>query len=129
MKMGTKLFDYYCLVKRAGTVQPSLFLPKFPSFFSCTLPKVTYSQKFAFAQRSGAMKAPVGLLSDRTVLRKQDGGARPDKFAFAKRSAAMKAPVGLLSDRTVLRSKMEGLCPDKFCGFRGVCVHPAFAAA
>ena len=123
MKMGTKLFDYYCLVKRAGTVQPSLFLPKFPSFFSCTLPKVTYSQKFAFAQRSGAMKAPVGLLSDRTVLRKQDGGARPDKFAFAKRSAAMKAPVGLLSDRTVLRSKMEGPCPDKFtlthCDFCG----------
>ena len=33
--------------------------------------------KFAFAQRSGAMKAPVGLLSDRTVLRKQDGGASP----------------------------------------------------
>ena len=33
--------------------------------------------KFAFAQRSGAMKAPVGLLSDRTVLRKQDGGATP----------------------------------------------------
>ena len=61
------------------------------------------------------MKAPVGLLSDRTVLRKQDGGARPDKFAFAKRSAAMKAPVGLLSDRTVLRSKMEGGArPDKF---------------
>ena len=51
------------------------------------------------------------------------------KLAFAQRSGAMKAPVGLLSDRTVLRSKMEGLCPDKFCGFRGVCVHPAFAAA
>ena len=31
--------------------------------------------KLAFAQRSGAMKAPVGLLSDRTVLRQQDGGA------------------------------------------------------
>ena len=41
----------------------------------------------------------------------------------------MKAPVGLLSDRTVLRSKMERLRPDKFSGFRGVCVHPAFAAA
>ena len=40
---------------------------------------------FAFAQRSGAMKAPVGLLSDRTVLRKQDGGAPPDKFAFGVR--------------------------------------------
>ena len=51
------------------------------------------------------------------------------KFAFVKRSAAMKSPVGTLSDRTVLRSKMEGLCPDKFRGFRGVCVHPAFAAA
>jgi len=51
------------------------------------------------------------------------------KFAFVKRSETMKSPVGTLSDRTVLRSKMEGLCPDKFCGFRGVCVHPAFAAA
>ena len=34
-------------------------------------------QRFAFAQRSGTMKAPVGLLSDRTVLRQQDGGASP----------------------------------------------------
>ena len=32
---------------------------------------------FAFAERSAAMKAPVGLLSDRTVLRQQDGGASP----------------------------------------------------
>ena len=78
---------------------------------------------FAFAQRSGAMKAPVGLLSDRTVLRSKMEGPRPDKFAFAKRSAAMKAPVGLLSDRTVLRSKMEGPCPDKFAfGVRIGCV-------
>ena len=53
---------------------------------------------FAFAQQSGAMKAPVGLLSDRTVLRSKMEGPCPDKFAFAKRSAAMKAPVGLLSD-------------------------------
>ena len=40
------------------------------------------------------MKAPVGLLSDRTVLRSKMEGPCPDKFAFAKRSAAMKAPVG-----------------------------------
>ena len=60
------------------------------------------------------MKAPVGLLSDRTVLRSKMEGLCPDKFAFAKRSAAMKSPVGTLSDRMVLRSKMEGLCPDKF---------------
>ena len=32
---------------------------------------------FAFVKRSGTMKAPVGLLSDRTVLRQQDGGASP----------------------------------------------------
>ena len=32
------------------------------------------------------MKAPVGLLSDRTVLRSKMEGPRPDKFAFAKRS-------------------------------------------
>ena len=40
------------------------------------------------------MKAPVGLLSDRTVLRSKMEGPRPDKFTFAQRSAAMKAPVG-----------------------------------
>ena len=60
------------------------------------------------------MKAPVGLLSDRTVLHSKMEGLCPDKFAFVERSGTMKAPVGLLSDRTVLRSKMEGLCPDKF---------------
>ena len=60
------------------------------------------------------MKAPVGLLSDRAVLRSKMEGLCPDKFAFVERSGAMKAPVGLLSDRTVLRSKMEGPRPDKF---------------
>ena len=60
------------------------------------------------------MKAPVGLLSDRTVLRSKMEGPRPDKFTFAQRSGAMKTPAGLLSDRTVLRSKMEGPRPDKF---------------
>ncbi len=57
------------------------------------------------------MKAPVGLLSDRTVLRSRMEGPRPDKFRVCERSAAMKAPVGLLSDRTVLRSKMEEPAP------------------
>ena len=40
---------------------------------------------FAFAQRSGAMKAPVGLLSDRTVLHSKMEGPCPDKFAFGVR--------------------------------------------
>ena len=51
----------------------------------CTLPKVACFQKFAFAQRSGAMKAPVGLLSDRTVLRSKMEGPRPDKFTLTQR--------------------------------------------
>ena len=40
--------------------------------------------KFAFVERSGTMKAPVGLLSDRTVLRSKMEGPRPDKFAFVE---------------------------------------------
>ena len=36
--------------------------------------------QFAFVERSGTMKAPVGLLSDRTVLRQQDGGASPQQI-------------------------------------------------
>ncbi len=34
--------------------------------------------------RSGAMKAPVGLLSDRTVLRSKMEGPRPDKFTLTR---------------------------------------------
>ena len=44
---------------------------------SCAQCKVEefHSDKFAFAKRSEAMKTPVGLSSDRTVLRTaQDGG-------------------------------------------------------
>ena len=54
------------------------------------------------------MKVPVGLLSDRTVLRSKMEGLCPDKFAFAKRSAAMKSPVGTLSNGTVLRQQDGG---------------------
>ena len=62
----------------------SLFAKVF-TVFSYKLPKVACFQKFAFAKRSGAMKAPVGLLSDRTVLRSKMEGPRPDKFAFGVR--------------------------------------------
>ena len=57
------------------------------------------------------MKAPVGLLSDRTVLRSKMEGPRPDKFAFVERSRTMKAPVGLSSDRMVLRQQDGGASP------------------
>ena len=72
-----------------------------------------------------AMKAPVGLLSDRTVLRSKMEVLCPDKFqfvvhvpgrvwggtAFAKRSEAMKAPVGLLSGSAVCDSRWRGVAP------------------
>ena len=42
-----------------------------------------YNNNFAFVEQNGTMKAPVGLLSDRTVLRSKMEGPRPDKFQFA----------------------------------------------
>ena len=69
-----------------GRHRPALSLfAKVSLDFSCKLPKSACSQKFAFAQWSGAMKAPVGLLSDRTVLRSKMEGPRPDKFTFGVR--------------------------------------------
>ena len=61
----------------------SLFAKVF-DVFSCTLLKVACFQKFAFAKRSGAMKAPVGLLSNRTVLLSKMEGPRPDKFTLTR---------------------------------------------
>ena len=46
--------------------------------------------KFAFVERSRTMKAPVGLLSDRTVLRSKMEGLCPDKFAFVEQSGTIK---------------------------------------
>ena len=46
--------------------------------------KMIYNNNFAFVERNGTMKAPVGLLSDRAVLRSKMEGPRPDKFAFIK---------------------------------------------
>ena len=40
-------------------------------------------ERFAVAKCNEAMKAPVGLSSDRTVLRSKMEGPRPDKFAFS----------------------------------------------
>ena len=78
-----KLFGCCCLVKRFDALCFSLFA-KVSLSFSCKLPKSACSQKFAFAKRSGAMKAPVGLLSDRTVLRSKMEGPRPDKFTLTR---------------------------------------------
>ena len=53
---------------------------------------------FAFVERSGTMKAPVGLLSDRTVLRSKMEGTRPDKFQFAVQRQTAEMPLHSKTD-------------------------------
>ena len=86
MSSGNFCGHYVDLNRRQeGWHRPALSLfTKVSLDFSCKLPKVTCFQKFAFAKRSGAMKAPVGLLSDRTVLRSKMEGPRPDKFTLTR---------------------------------------------
>ena len=75
MNIGNAADKLFC---QEGWHRPALSLfAKVFFVFSCTLPKVTCFQKFAFAKRSAAMKAPVGLLSDRTVLRSKMEGLTP----------------------------------------------------
>ena len=52
--------------------------------------------KFAFAERSAAMKAPVGLLSDRTVCDSRWRGLAPNKFADVYTSALLATMVLVL---------------------------------
>ena len=73
VKLAIKATDNSDMYNRAFPVGNALFLSAGGMMSLLRLPR----DKLAFAQRSGAMKAPVGLLSDRTVLRKQDGGASP----------------------------------------------------
>ena len=73
----------------------------------------------AFAKRSAAMKAPVGLLSGSAVLRKQDGGALPrqalpqqDHFGkLARRIAEVKSRWSTRFSRIENLWPRDGSCP------------------
>ena len=68
-----------------------------------------HSDKFAFAKRSEAMKAPVGLSSDRTVLRQQDGGAAPRQVRVC---ASNKHPSGMFERQNVFaQAKWRSFTP------------------
>ena len=69
-----------------------------PLHLACGKMEGPHPDKFAFAQRSGAMKAPVGLLSDRTVLRSKMEGTRPDKFQFAVQRQTEEKPLHSKTD-------------------------------
>ena len=85
------------------------------------------------------MKAPVGLLSDRTVLHSKMEGPRPDKFAFVEQSGTMKEAVAKqLSEKIMHKTRnlfrangskrVPGFCLDGMpCGARGfyLLVYPA----
>ena len=68
--------------------------------------------KFAFVERSGTMKAPVGLLSDRTVLRQQDGGASPRQVRVCTAQRNNKSPSGAFKRPNGLAAaRWRGLAP------------------
>jgi len=91
LHIANKLLRIALLVKLAikATDNSDMYSREFPTggnflfFVVCMMSLFRLPRgKLAFAQRSGAMKAPVGLLSDRTVLRQQDGGALPRQVLY-----------------------------------------------
>ena len=107
-------FWFKKLVKRAGTVQSSLFLPKFPFlffFFFCKLPKVACFQKFAFAKRSAAMKAPVGLLSGSAVCDSRWRGVAPTSATPTRSLRKCRRIEEVKSQWSTTFSRIENLWP------------------
>ena len=88
--MGTKLFDYYCLVKRVGVVQPSLFLPKFPSRMTVTQPTGRITKKAA-AQNNVPQPFPAFILFYNTMNKVPAAmSAQPIRFLAVNGSCRMK---------------------------------------
>ncbi len=53
------------------------------------------------------MKAPVGLLSDRTVLRQQDGGALPRQVTFYAKESRLCKPC---AEKPLIRANVQTVC-------------------
>ena len=88
MHIANKLLRIALLVKLAikATDNSDMYSREFPTggnflfFVVCMMSLFRLPRgKLAFAQRSAAMKAPVGLLSGRAVLRSKMEGRCPDK--------------------------------------------------
>ena len=54
-----------------------------------------------------ATKAPVGLLSDRTVLRQQDGGALPRQVTFYAKENRLCKPC---TEKPLIRANVQTVC-------------------
>jgi hypothetical protein len=57
------------------------------------------------------MKAPVGLLSDRTVLRQQDGGASPRQVRVCGAERSNESPSGAFKRQNGLAQQDGGASP------------------
>ena len=66
---------------------------------------------FAFAKRSSAMKAPVGLLSDRAVSRQRDGGVCPDKLRFWRQKRTY--PAEMMLAKAIAPSLRDNTLPGR----------------
>ena len=86
-------------------------------------------------ERSGTMKAPVELLSDRTVLRSKMEGPCPDKFQFAvlvsSRVWGRHAPTRTLQNAGALQKCSPGRAQHfqelKICGHGTILALPFFS--
>ena len=87
---------------------------------------------FAFAQRSGAMKSPMGTLSDRAVSRQRDGGACPGRTLSAGCDTAGAAQAqAVFKKLRILPEEQQNtrlciVCKAQYmsgCGFVVVCSH------
>ena len=105
MHIANKLLRIALLVKLAikATDNSDMYSREFPNgnflfFSSCKMSLFCLPcGKLAFAQRSGAMKAPVGLLSDRTVLRSKMKRLRLFKFFKQETVLSVAAVLAVLS--------------------------------
>ena len=80
--------------------------------------KWNYQNKnFAFVEQSGTMKAPVGLLSDRTVLRQQDGGASPRQVRVCGAKRNNESPSGTYGAKQKPGTFWSRFGPEKVPGF------------
>ena len=70
---------------------------------------------FAFVERSRTMKAPVGLLSDRTVLRSKMEGLCPDKFRVVELSRVYHT-IPQSASKTKKNHRLKSMA--LFCGWR-----------
>ena len=94
-------------VKRAGTVQPSLFLLKFPLFLlaSCR------NQRVFKSSRLRSNESPSGAFKRQNGLAQQDGGASPRQVRVCVAQRSNESPSGAFKRQNGLAQQDGGALP------------------